>query len=236
MTILITRPQPDADRLAKILKKNGYMTLVDPLLKIEFIGEQITFEPGQAFLTTSLNGIRALAKLFSGRNILLYTVGQGSANEAQAMGFQNVKCACGNSKALVRKIRRDLSPLKGPLIYVCGDVVRGNMIETLANHGFEVKKKVIYRTEEAPKFAFKTLRALKTGKISAALFFSPRTAEIFVKLLFRSSLERVCETMTSLCLSQAVADTLKCLPWKAVKVAAAPSTQALLAQIYNRTL
>jgi uroporphyrinogen-III synthase len=233
MTILITRPQPDATRLAKCLQGEGYSTLIDPLLKIKFMDVTLDIKETQAIIVTSLNGVRALAQACSERDHLLYTVGSGSAEEAQSLGFKNVRYASGNTHALTRKILHDLSPAKGRVIYVCGDVVRGDIMRELNLQGFETERHMIYRTKEATAFTAKTLKAFKAAEISLILFFSPRTVDIFVKLLQQSSLEPVCESITALCLSTAVRDRLKGLHWKSIQVPERPSQLELLKLIPN---
>lgn len=233
MTILITRPQPDAGRLAKRLREKGELTLIDPLLKVEFINLQLNLKGVQAILVTSLNGIRALAHANPERGHLLYTVGPGSANEARSLGFKNVKYASGNIQGLTEKIKQELSPFKGKMIYVCGDVVRGDIVGELKSQGFETERYMMYRTKEATTFKVKTLKAFKAGEISLILFFSPRTVDIFVKLLQKSSLNSVCQSISALCLSIAVKDRLKDLHWKSIQVPERPSQIALLKLIPN---
>jgi uroporphyrinogen-III synthase len=233
MTILITRPQPDAMRLAKRLQEKGYSTLMNPLLRVDFINVQLNLKGVQAILTTSINGIRAMAHTIRERDQLLYTVGPGSANEAKSLGFKNVKYASGNTDTLIQRIQNDLSPTKGKLIYVCGDVVGSDIVERLVIDGFGVEKYMIYHMQEATKFSETTLLALKAAEISLTLFFSPRTVDVFIRLLLQASLGHLCKTITALCLSSAVVDRLKCIDWKAVKVADRPSQTALLTLIPN---
>ncbi|MBL0941661.1 MAG: uroporphyrinogen-III synthase [Alphaproteobacteria bacterium] len=235
MTILITRPQPDAERLAKHLQQKGYYTLIDPLIEIEFIDVELSLKGVQAILVTSLNGIRALAHVSPERAQLLYAVGPGSASEARSLGFENVRYASGNIQALIEKIQHEMSPLRGKMIYVCGDVIGGDIVGELKHQGFEAEKHMIYRTKEATTFTSQTLKAFKANKISLILFFSPRTVDIFVKLLQQSSLESVCESITALCLSTAVRERLKGLHWKSTQVPARLSQIALLKLIPNYT-
>jgi hypothetical protein len=57
-------------------------------------------------------------------------------------------------------------------------------------------------------------RALCSGKIDFALFFSPRTAGIFVNLVSRAGLAACCRTITALSISPAADAALATLSWR----------------------
>ena len=63
MRILVTRPQPDADNTARLLRESGHEVIIAPLLEIVAtdIPESFDLTGIQAVLITSANGVRALA-------------------------------------------------------------------------------------------------------------------------------------------------------------------------------
>ena len=60
---------------------------------------------------------------------------------------------------------------------------------------------------------------LKRQEIDGALFFSPRTAQTFVRILTMAGLDRATESVTAFCLSPAVAAAVSGLSWRGVEIA-----------------
>jgi len=69
---------------------------------------------------------------------------------------------------------------------------------------------------------------LTSGTLDGVLLFSPRTAELFVKLAAAAGVEEACRSLVAYCLSQAVADNAKALPFLRVMVASKPNQRSLL--------
>ena len=69
-------------------------------------------------------------------------------------------------------------------------------------------------------------------KIHIILFFSPRTARTFVRLVRQAGLADRCETMIAICLSSAVAEAASALIWGSVHIAATPDRAAMLDSIH----
>jgi hypothetical protein len=72
---------------------------------------------------------------------------------------------------------------------------------------------------------------LSSGQLTAATFFSPRTAETFVGLVEKLGLSGACAETTAICLSEAVAEQLRRLDWRALLVAERPNQVSLLARL-----
>ena len=104
----------------------------------------------------------------------------------------------------------------------------GDLKGNLEAMGFAVRRVVLYESEPSRALSRATAAALRDGRIDAALFFSPRTGRTFVRLLSESRLTAVCDRMIAVCLSDAVAEDVKRLPWRALHIAALPTQAALL--------
>jgi uroporphyrinogen-III synthase len=61
-----------------------------------------------------------------------------------------------------------------------------------------------------------------------ALFFSPRTAAIFVKLADIAGVAECCRTITAVAISEAADEVLAALTWRDRRVAERPNQSALL--------
>ena len=90
---------------------------------------------------------------------------------------------------------------------------------------------MIYEAVPAERFSPSAATALREGRLDAVAFFSPRTAETFVRVVEREGLVAACEGCHALCLSEAVAGRIDCLGWAGIRVAARPNSEAILAVV-----
>jgi len=226
MRILVTRPRGDAEETAAKLIALGHEAVIAPLLDIRIRPRhEIGLDGVQAFLVTSANGIRALAACTARRDLPVLAVGAQSADTAHALGFARVTDAGGDAAALANLAITALVPRNGALVHASGSETRGNLAEILATRGFAVRREVLYDAVAAEAFPPDVVSAFDT--LDTALFFSPRTAQIFADLVAKENLS--CETMCAFCISEAAADELRGLPFRDVRAAAMPNQDALLA-------
>lgn len=229
MRVLVTRPKEDALPLMKRLEELGVQVLPEPLLFIEYLdGEKLDLTGAQALLVTSANGIRALARRYDGRDLPVYAVGGASARTAFELGFTKVESANGDVLALAELVAKRLDPGAGFAVHAAGSEVAGDLKGVLEKLGFDYRRQLLYRARAAGDLSAETAKALADKKVDGALFFSPRTAEAFVKLVERAGLAASCRFVAAFCLSQAVAGKIGVLAWKEVRVAAHPNQESLL--------
>ncbi len=230
MRVLITRPRRDSEALAETLAARGIAAAVDPMLEIRDRGGAPLDLAGVAgLLVTSANGVRALAARTARRDIPVFAVGDATAAEARAAGFERVASAGGTVEDLARLVRERLRPEAGPLIHAAGAAVKGDLARMLGEAGHAVRRIVLYEAVPARRLAAETVAALRGGGLDGVLFFSPRTAETFASLVRAAGLEDACRPVDAYCLSDAVAVSVDALPWRAVHVAERPDQTALLA-------
>lgn len=224
---LIIRQREEAIPLAASLREKGVVPYICPLFKPRFLALP-PLETPQALIVTSKNALRSLRERVKFHTLPLYTVGDKTAEFARALGFLNVLSASGDSKDLCHLILQKASPSKGALLYLSGDVVKGNITENLTTAGFVVKRHIVYTLESREDFPSSLKRALTQGNISYVLFFSPHTTTLFLHLLKKEKLEALTEKMTSLCLSQDVVKKVLDVKWKKVWVSPHPTVEALM--------
>jgi uroporphyrinogen-III synthase len=232
MCALVTRPREEAEALAARLTARGIDAMIEPMLSIRFCnGAPLDLAAVQAILCTSGNGVRALARATAERAIPLLAVGEATAARARAAGFSNVERAGGDVADLVRVASLRLRPGDGPLLHAAGSAVAGDIVAALAASGFRVVRQVLYTAEPAAALSPETLRALRAGAIDFALFFSPRTAATFVRLVAAADAQQYCAATASVSISPAVDAALAGLPWRCRLVAARPDQAAVLAAV-----
>ncbi len=229
MRLLVTRSREDAEPLAAALGERGYEAVLEPLMSITDVDASDLDPDGvQALLITSANGIRTFARRTSRRDIAVFAVGDASARTAFELGFAEVRSAAGDVDALAALVRDELDPGRGALLHIAGSHIAGDLSGLLEAAGFDVRRQVLYQATAAEKLSPETVDELKSGTLDGVLLFSPRTAGLFVKLAGDAGLEEACRPLVAYCLSQAVADNAKDLPWRRIQVASEPNQKSLL--------
>ena len=235
MRILLTRPREDSERLAAKLEAMGHNVLIEPLFTIEpELDQPVDLSGIQALLLTSANGARSFALRSSERNLRVLAVGDATAAAAQEFGFRQVESAGGDVNDLARLVIERLKPEDGALLHASGSVVAGDLAGVLAKSGFTVRRTVLYRAEPVSALSAETTAALRAGRVEAVLFFSPRTASVFVGLATQAGLEAAMANVAMLGLSPAVVAAAAGLPWAAREAAAAPTEASLIEAVERR--
>lgn len=236
MRVLVTRPEEDARRLGEILAARGVEAIGAPLLMIDYIdGEDLNLDGVQALLFTSANGVRAFARRSARRELPALCVGDATAREARAVGFEDVRSADGDVDDLARLALKDLDPARGDLFHPAGSKVAGDLAGLLRGHGFSYRREVLYTAAKAESLPEVAHGALDGEVIDGVLLYSPRTAQAFVQLAQGAGLAERLKRVTAYCLSPAVADAVAGLEWAAVRVAPTPDQDALLAEVMKDT-
>src|SRR3989442_13199186 len=94
-----TRPQPDGERTAALLRAQGHAVAVAPALRTEPVVARFGRGPFAALIMTSANAARAAQAHARGdelRALPVVTVGRSSAETARAAGFADVLSADGD--------------------------------------------------------------------------------------------------------------------------------------------
>ncbi|MFN8760115.1 MAG: uroporphyrinogen-III synthase [Tagaea sp.] len=230
-TVLVTRPRGEAEAFATTLERRGYAAIAAPLLEI-VLDESARVDLGgvRAVLFTSANGVRAWARVGAPHESEAFCVGDATAQAAREAGFQIVHSAGGDVAALADLVRAKLSPAEGALLHAAGSAVAGDLAGDLGKDGYEVRRVQLYRQDVATSLPFAAVQALRDGTIDAVTFFSPRTAETFVRLVKRADLLDALRATRAVGLSQAALDVAaeEGARWKSAVAAAEPTEAALL--------
>jgi uroporphyrinogen-III synthase len=235
MRLLITRPEPDALKLAGVLEELGHEATVEPLLSVTFEDtDPIEIDGAQALVATSRNGLRALkasAALTAARELPLFAVGRGTAAEGRALGFATVVTGAGTAAELVGHIVAALDPAAGLVVHLAGDTLAFDLKGELEALGFRVVQPVVYRMLPAEALGEETIEQLGMGEIDGVILMSPRTAAVYAALVRKHGLAAAIRPLPHFCLSQAVARRLQPLGSVRVEIAEAPRLEELLALI-----
>jgi uroporphyrinogen-III synthase len=224
MKILVTRPFADGREIAARLAGQGHQALLAPLLEPCFFdGPEPELGEVEAILATSANGIRALIRRTARRDIPIFAVGPQTAEEAGQAGFVDVRSADGDAVALADATGRWARP-GAVLLHVCGEDAPGMLADMLSTRGFVLRRAVLYGMAAATALPPEVQTALARGEVDAVMFFSPKTAGLFLDL----ARELPIAGLTAFCISPNTAKVLPSGAFAAVQIAEKPNQDAML--------
>ncbi|WP_341365102.1 uroporphyrinogen-III synthase [Thalassospira sp. SN3W] len=233
--ILNTRPEADSQELETTLLQRGYRLLSAPMLRIEFPKnpDQLDLADVQALIFTSANGVRAFTRQCDDRRYPALCVGDATARTAQQAGFTDIRSANGDIHDLARLIKDQIDPTNGALFHPAARKVAGDLGSLLRDGNFDIRRQTMYDAVPSDCLPNEVVSAISAHHIDAVLFFSPRTAESFVKLIERHKLQKDLVGTRAICLSSAVQDRLSVLTWLKTEVAKHPTQEYLLSALEN---
>ncbi|HWF96457.1 MAG TPA: uroporphyrinogen-III synthase [Xanthobacteraceae bacterium] len=237
MRLLVTRPQPEAERTAATLRAAGHAVDVAALLRIESIPAELGSGPWSALAVTSANTLRALDKHPRRAALLslrLFAVGRRTAAAARMAGFRDVESAGGNVEDLAQRLRawaQEEPAGRDPLLYLAGEDRSGDLAGALAAAGQNVATVVVYRAVKADKFPPSIAAALGSGQIEGVLHFSRRSAQAYIECARAGGTLAQALAPIQFCLSGQIAEPLAAAGANRTRIAARPEESALVALV-----
>lgn len=232
MRLLVTRPQPDADETAARLEALGHTAIVEPLTTIAFRPQPHFEMAPSAIAFTSSNGVRAAAKwpaTAAWRAIPVFAVGDRTGAEARQAGFTDVRIAGGDLTGLVETIIEGFQPDTGRLMHVAGRDRSGDLEGALLARGLDAATVEGYAAVAADGLSQATREAIASCAVDGGLFFSRRSAAIFVDLIVQAGLEESAKKLAFLAISETAGEPLR--RFGVVQIAARPDAASLVALI-----
>jgi uroporphyrinogen-III synthase len=233
LRLLVTRPEPDAQRTAAALRARGHDVLVMPMLRVERIDADLGAGPWAGVLMTSSNAVRAIAahRQFDELCTLpTLVVGKRTRTAAENAGFADVASADGDAEALAHLVVTRLLPGPTPLLYLAGEQRTAAFESALRARFFNVRTVAVYRTIASTELSQPVKAALAAGEIDGILHFSRRSAEAFVVAASAAGALSNALMARHYCLSAQVATALANKA-SGIEVAPRPNEAALLALI-----
>jgi uroporphyrinogen-III synthase len=231
--LLVTRPEPDAERTAAALSRQGHQVESAALLRIESISDaELGSGPWSALVVTSANALRAMESHPRRADLLalrVFAVGRRTAAAARAAGFRDVTAAGGNLQDLAQCLREHGG--RDPLLYLAGQDRSGDLAGDLAGSGQTVCTAVVYRAIKMDKFPPAIAAALAAGQIEGVLHFSRRSAQAYIDCARAAGLLEQAVAPIHFCLSDQIAEPLTAAGAKTVRIAPRPEETALIALI-----
>ena len=142
-----------------------------------------------------------------------------------------MESAGGNVDDLARLAIDRLNPADGVLYQAAANRLAGDLKGTLEAAGFTLRREILYQTVPVTDLSASLRRELAAGQVAAATFSRRARRRPFAGWSRRSGLAGSCAETTALCFSEAVAEKLRGLDWRAVLVAERPNQNSLLARL-----
>jgi uroporphyrinogen-III synthase len=229
--LLVTRPQPDAERTAAALRAAGHVVACAALLRIEPVPDpDLGPGPWSGLVLTSANALPALAAHPRRAALLalpVFAVGRRTAAAARAAGFAAVTAAGGNVQELVRHLRATPAG-RAPLLYLAGEDRSRDLAADLAADGVTVATVVVYRAVKLEQFPPALIAAFAAGTIDGVLHFSRRSAQAYLDCARAATMQDRALAITHFCVSPQVAEPLLAAGAMRVRIAARPEEAALI--------
>lgn len=225
--VLVTRPAAQAEATRAALAARGFRGIVAPCLTAEPMpDEALDLEGVAALALTSANGAAALAARTRRRDLPVFAVGEATAAAARKAGFASVTVSGGDAAALADLIAARLDPAAGAILHAAAEEAAADLAALLP--AFAVRRAVLYRMVPAAALPAEALAALDADGLAAVLFYSARTVAAFGVLVSAAHRTARLAPLAALCLSPAIAETARALPFGSVAAAAVPEEAALL--------
>ena len=171
MKVLVTRPLEDGEETARQLALRGHQALLAPLLTTRFLdGPEVSLKMCRRSWRPAPMACAPWRAAARAAMCALFAVGPQTAAEAQSLGFQSVKSADGDARALAGAARDwarpgkgallhvagegndgklAAAPDKGALLHVAGEGNDGKLVQMLA--GFSVRQEILYAVTAVEK-------------------------------------------------------------------------------------
>jgi uroporphyrinogen-III synthase len=220
MNILITRPLIDSEDLMGKLFSLGHKIVHIPTLKISAANvSSVDAKKYDAFIFTSANAIRNLKLDNQDTNKICFCVGSITEKIVRLKGYNNTVSAGGTVNALKNIIlNSDQIDKKKSIAYFCGDYISSNLDKELKNEGFQVDKIINYTSEKITDLNEENNKIIKNHPPDIIFIYSQRSAESFIEIVKKYSLNGLMTESRVLCISEKVLGVLKKSGWKKLEV------------------
>ena len=220
MNILITRPLIDSEDLMGKLFSLGHKIVHIPTLKISAANvSPIDEKKYDAFIFTSANAIRNLKLKNQDNNKICFCVGSITEKIVRQKGYNNTISAGGTVNALKNIIlNSDQIDKKKSIAYFCGDYISLNLDIELKNEGFQVDKIINYTSKKITDLNKENNNIINNHPPDIIFIYSKRSAESFIEIVKKYSLNGLMTESRVLCISEKVLDVLKKSGWKKLEV------------------
>mgnify|MGYP001450036674 FL=1 len=220
MNILLTRPLIDTEDLMGKFFSLGHKIIHIPTLKISTANiNPIDSKKYDAFIFTSVNAIRNLKLIDNDKNTICFCVGSITEKIVRQAGYNNTISAGGTVNALKNIIlNSDQIDKKKLIAYFCGDNISSNLDVELKREGLQIDKIINYTSEKITDLNEENNKIITNHPPDIIFIYSKRSAESFVEIVKKYTLNGLMTESRVLCISEKVLSVLKSAGWKKLEI------------------
>ena len=219
MHILFTKSQNSSEILIKRFADKGHRITNFSILNIKpIIIPDINFKDFTAVIFTSSNAVHNLKNIKNVSHLKCFCVGEETASAAKKIGFLNIQVAGGNYIELRDLIFKSCDKAKENFIYVRGEFISNDLDGDFKKQGYNLKSVTNYTAEPNLNIDHQLIEDLKNKLIDVIFVYSKRAADQLLKIILNHKIMDDLDNCSLNCISINVANTLKRLKWKRIKI------------------
>lgn len=180
VSVLLTRPlaasQGVAEALAEKAAEQGLKLdiVVSPILEIRYLPLSTELDSEVSLVLSSAHSVAALERAGQARGQRAYCVGDATARAAERAGLRAIS-AHGDAAALAELVQ--MQHVDGPLVWLRGAHVRGDLVARLTDAGVPISEIVVY--DQAPQqLSQSAVQVLERSQPVLVPLYSPRSAAL----------------------------------------------------------
>jgi len=217
--ILFTKSQNSSETLIKRFVAKGHRVTNFSILNIKpIIILDINFKDFTGVIFTSSNAVQNLKNIRNINHLKCFCVGEETAEVAKKIGFLNIQVAGGNYIELRDLIFKSCDKAKEKFIYVRGEFISNDLEGDFKKEGYNLKSAINYTAEPNLNIDRQLIEDLKNKLVDVIFVYSKRTADQLLKIILNHKIANDLDNCSLNCISINVANTLKRLNWKKIKI------------------
>jgi uroporphyrinogen-III synthase len=178
----------------------------------------INFKDFTIVIFTSSNAVQNLKNIKNVSHLKCFCVGEETAAAAKKIGFLNIQVAGGNYIELRDLIFKNSDKAKENFIYVRGEFISNDLEGDFKKQGYNLKSIINYTAEPNLNIDHQLIEDLKNKLIDVIFVYSKRAADQLLKIILNHKIMDDLDNCSLNCISINVANTLKRLKWKRIKI------------------
>jgi uroporphyrinogen-III synthase len=244
MRVLVTRPEPDAERTASRLRAMGHEAVRLPLFELKVTADPEQLPPSAAIIGIVATSARAFA-LFGGRalppgyaQVPVHAVGPVTARAARRAGFQAIHAGVGGARDLIGSLAEPTDDSPAPCyggvthwLYLAGRPRKPLIEEAFAAAGKPLLVTECYQMMEISYSTDYEFLRLLSPLPDVILLYSANAAARLIELITAKNLGNSLDSVRLACLSPEILAELPIALRSRAVAAERPDEDSLLASL-----
>lgn len=183
MSLWLTRPQRDSERMEAALAARGIDSVVGPVMEI--VTRPVDFttlaKPNGLVLTSRRAAVALAYAPHSWQSLPVYCVGTATAQAVQRHHFLHTRVGHGTALKLLPVIAEHHAA-GARLLHLAGDALKVDLVPLLGARQIMLDKVTVYESRRAANFSPALAHALHGGALRSVVFYSPRSVRFAAEL------------------------------------------------------